>query len=48
MYRLTAAPVVAALMQWDDGRRPGLHSQALFVEPERWLSDLAKLGVEVA
>ena len=47
-YRLTAAPVVAALMQWDDRRRPGLDSQALFVEPERWMSDLAKLGVEVA
>ena len=46
-YVLTAAPPVAAILQWDEARRPGLHAQACFVDPERLVSDLPSLGVAV-
>lgn len=46
-YVLTAAPAVAALIQWHQARRPGVHSQALFLDPERLLEDLPGLGVRV-
>ncbi|GMV05626.1 MAG: hypothetical protein AMXMBFR53_19030 [Gemmatimonadota bacterium] len=46
-YVLTAAPVVAAVRQWEEARRPGLHGQALFLDPERLLEDLPGLGVRV-
>ena len=48
-YVLTAAPMAACLMQMLDGttRRPGLHYQALLVEPERMLTDLQRMGIEV-
>jgi Saccharopine dehydrogenase NADP binding domain len=46
-YILTAAPVVATLRQWVDVRRPGLHTQAGFVDPERLIDDVAGLGVAV-
>lgn len=46
-YAMTAIPVQATLRQWRDRRPPGLHHQAWFVEPERFLADLAGLGVEV-
>jgi len=46
-YVLTAAPVVATLLQWDTARRPGLHSQAGFVDPERLVGHLPTLGVAV-
>ena len=48
-YVLTAAPMVACLLQVLDGtaRRPGLHFQALLAEPERMLSDMKRMGVEV-
>ena len=48
-YVLTAAPMAACLMRMLDGtaRRPGLHYQALLVEPERMLTDLQRMGIEV-
>jgi hypothetical protein len=48
-YVLTAAPMVACLLQILDGsrRQAGLHLQALLVEPARLLTDLAKMGVDV-
>jgi saccharopine dehydrogenase (NAD+, L-lysine-forming) len=48
-YVLTAAPMVACLLQMLDGsaREPGLHLQALLVEPARFLQDLQTMGVEV-
>jgi hypothetical protein len=48
-YVLTAAPMVACLLQVMDGsvRRPGLHFQALLAEPVRLLKDLERMGVEV-
>lgn len=48
-YLLTGAPVVACLDQVLDGsaRHPGLHYQAQLVEPNRFLDELARLGLEV-
>jgi saccharopine dehydrogenase (NAD+, L-lysine-forming) len=48
-YVITAAPAVAAILQYLDGRRPvGLHTQAALVEPVRFLADLAGLGIAVS
>lgn len=48
-YELTAVPMAACLLQALDGsiRRPGLWFQGLAVEPERMLSDMQRMGVEV-
>ncbi len=48
-YLLTAIPVAACLLQYLDGgiRKPGLWYQALLVEPDRLISDLRRMGVEV-
>jgi saccharopine dehydrogenase (NAD+, L-lysine-forming) len=48
-YLLTAAPMVACLLQMLDGsaRRPGLHLQALLADPDRLLKDIQAMGVEV-
>lgn len=46
-YVLTAAPAVAAVLQWTEARRPGLHTQAGFVDPTRLVLDLPGLGVSV-
>jgi saccharopine dehydrogenase (NAD+, L-lysine-forming) len=48
-YMLTAIPSVACLLQYLDGsiRKPGLFFQALSVEPERFMEDLALLGAEI-
>lgn len=48
-YFYTAAPAVAALKQYLEGslRRPGLHSQACIVDPERFVHDLGALGLKI-
>lgn len=47
-YDLTAMPVAACIEQWLDGpRRPGVFTQAGFVEPARLLKRLEALGVGV-
>jgi len=48
-YWLTSAAAAACLLQYLDGslRAPGLHLQALAVEPARMLRDLQRMGVRV-
>ena len=48
-YMFTAIPVVACLLQYLDGsiRKPGLWTQANIVEPDRLLSDMERMGIEV-
>jgi saccharopine dehydrogenase (NAD+, L-lysine-forming) len=46
---LTAIPVIACLLQYLDGslRKPGLWTQANIVEPNRLMTDMERLGVDV-
>lgn len=48
-YFLTAAPVVACVLQYLDGglRRSGLQLQAHAVDPDRLMDDMERMGVEV-
>lgn len=46
-YVLTAAPVAATLLRWEDTRRPGLHTQASFVDPALFLGDLEAMEITV-
>ena len=48
-YMLTAIPVVACILQYLDGslRKPGLWTQANIVEPNRLMTDMERLGVDV-
>ncbi|MCL4878331.1 MAG: hypothetical protein KJ064_16845 [Anaerolineae bacterium] len=44
-YVLTAVPVVAALMQYEEIRKPGLWMQGLIVEPVRFFDDMKRMGI---
>jgi saccharopine dehydrogenase (NAD+, L-lysine-forming) len=46
-YELTAIPVVALLMQYNQIRQPGLHMMGHFAEPERLFNDIQRMGVRV-
>lgn len=45
-YVLTAVPVVAALMQYEEIRKPGLWMQGLIVEPVRFFDDMKRMGIQ--
>ncbi len=48
-YFLTAVPAFAFLLQYLEGSntKPGLHFQANYVEPQKFLSDISTLGCEI-
>ena len=46
-YELTAIPVAAFLMQYNNVRCPGLHLMGHLAEPVRLLKDMQKMGVGV-
>ncbi|HLF74150.1 MAG TPA: saccharopine dehydrogenase NADP-binding domain-containing protein, partial [Anaerolineales bacterium] len=46
-YELTAIPVVAFLLQYNQIRRPGLHMMGHLAEPDRLFNDMEGMGVRV-
>ena len=46
-YELTAIPVVAFLMQYNQIRQPGLHLMGQLAEPNLLFSDMERMGVKV-
>ncbi len=46
-YELTAIPVVAFLMQYDQIRSPGLHIMGQLSDPGRLFRDMGKMGVRL-
>lgn len=49
-FIFTAAPVLSAILQYDDGsaRRPGLEMMGLATEPNRLFRDLADFGLHIS
>jgi saccharopine dehydrogenase (NAD+, L-lysine-forming) len=47
-YELTAIPVVALLMQYEQVRRPGLHMMGHLAAPDRLFDDMQEMGVRVS
>jgi saccharopine dehydrogenase (NAD+, L-lysine-forming) len=46
-YELTAIPVVAFLLQYNQIRQPGLHLMGHLAEPDRLFKDMEKIGVRM-
>jgi saccharopine dehydrogenase (NAD+, L-lysine-forming) len=46
-YELTAIPVVAFLLQYNQIRQPGLHMMGHLAEPDRLFNDMERMGVRV-
>lgn len=46
-YELTAIPVVALLLQYNQIRKPGLHMMGHLAEPDRLFKDMERMGVRV-
>ena len=46
-YELTAIPVAALLMQYEEIRRPGLHMMGHLADPGRLFDDMQRMGVQV-
>lgn len=46
-YELTAIPVVASILQYNQIRRPGLHMMGHLAEPNRLIDDMQRMGVRV-
>ena len=46
-YKLTAIPVVAFLLQYNQIRQPGLHMMGHLAEPDRLFNDMERMGVRV-
>ncbi len=48
-YVFTAVPAVACILQLldDSARQIGLHWQALIVDPQRFLQDMARMGIQI-
>ena len=46
-YELTAIPVIAFLLQYNQIRKPGLHMMGHLVEPDRLFDDMQRMGVRV-
>ncbi len=44
-YELTAIPITALLMQYEQIRKPGLHLMGHIVQPERLFRDMESMGV---
>ena len=46
-YELTAIPVAALLMQYEQVRRPGLHMMGHLADTDRLFEDMQRMGVQV-
>ena len=46
-YHFTAIPVVACLLQYFNERKTGLWFQAEYVEPQKFIDDLIRMGIKI-